>query len=583
MKVSNKIKNYDSETENINNLISNLEKLKENIANILKHINKYKDIDNIQKKISDFLIWITKFRDGKHEKNDDDLSKREKFLNLLKSDLDSLFKEDENLINLIKTSKNILNNINMKSEPPDNFQEEKEENNSENNYMNISNEDLNFFDINNSDNKEYSKKYSFYYQQNDKNEKSPNSSIKLDINNNEVQILPLKNYKEEFLKNFSKVIKKLILIGSVLADSTNDDSELPTIKDIDDNTDNTKILDYLTNICNFSSNNIIQNVDYSQSMVINKTLLNLLEINFENHDSDQEKNLDNYFLDEANFYESKKVDELDFDKIKQNLLYFINIFSKHNQIFNNDDFEIISQKISDYLNIQKTDLFILQKAPVLDNFVKSHNFDTISLDKIKAYPSFSKLYELKSLRNKLLHEELKIDTKYFDYRGNFLNPNSRRIIFRGKEIYDPPYGWMGLGLNVLGKYENDNWLEDISNKSGWTIAYRGIILKDSNKIKDYLKYFIKNRDLKIAETNLVNPIDNLRTLETVRRGIYMTPYIKIAEKYTQTISFDNKNYKVLLMAKVKISDIILEPENSNFWILNNDDIRIYRILFKEVN
>ena len=61
----------------------------------------------------------------------------------------------------------------------------------------------------------------------------------------------------------------------------------------------------------------------------------------------------------------------------------------------------------------------------------------------------------------------------------------------------------------------------------------------------------------------------------------MTPNIKVAEKYTQTISFNNKKYKVLLMAKVKISEI-QEPKGSKFWILNNDDIRIYRVLFKEI-
>ena len=578
MKAQNKIKNSDLEPENINNLIFNLEKLKENIANILKQINKYKDIDDIEKKISDFLIWITKFKDGKYEKNDDYLSKRDKFINLINKDIDSFFKEDEKLNNLIKVSKSILDNINMKFEPPDNFQEE---NNSENNYMNISNEDVNLYElINMSDNKEYSKKYPSYFKNNDKNEKSPNSSIKIDINNNEVQNLPLKNYKEEFLKNFSKVIKILTFKCSILADSTNDDSELPMIKDMNDNT---KILEYLTNIFNFSSNNTIQNVDYSQSReILNKTLKNYLDKIFENQDSDEEKNLDDFSCDEEIFNEAKKADQLVFDEIKQKLLFFINIFSKENKIFNNEDFEIISQKISDYLNIQNTDLFILQNAPVLDNFVKSHNFNIISVEQIKSYPSFSKLYELKLLRSKLLYKELKIDKEYFDYRGNFLNPNTSRNIFRGKEIYDPPYGWMGLGLNVLGKYENDKWLEDISNKSEWAIAYRGIISKDSNKIKDYLKYFIKKRDLKIAEINLKNPIDSKRRWKTIKSGIYMTPYIKIAEKHTQIISFDNKNYKVLLMAKVKIREIV-EPTNSNFWILNNEDIRIYRVLFKEVN
>jgi hypothetical protein len=193
-------------------------------------------------------------------------------------------------------------------------------------------------------------------------------------------------------------------------------------------------------------------VDYSQSReMLNKTLKNCLINIFENHDFNEDQNFEDDSFDEEMLNEVKKADGLNFEDIKQKLLFFINIFSKDNKNFNKEDLEIISQKISDYLNIQNTDIFILQKAPVLDNFVKTYNFNIISLKQIKAYPAFSKLYELKFLRNKLLIEELKINKDYLDYRGNFLNPNSTKNIFRGKEIYDPPYGWMGLGLNVLSK------------------------------------------------------------------------------------------------------------------------------------
>ena len=139
---------------------------------------------------------------------------------------------------------------------------------------------------------------------------------------------------------------------------------------------------------------------------------------------------------------------------------------------------------------------------------------------------------------------------------------------------------MGLGLNVLGKYGNDNWLED---KNEWTIAYRGISLKKNSKytIKDYLKHYIEKRDLGIAITNYGVKFDNKKHWEKVGEGIWMTPYIKIAEKYTQIINFNNKEYKVLLMAKVEFTKIRV-PKGTNFWVLNKDDIRLYRILFKEV-
>jgi hypothetical protein len=217
----------------------------------------------------------------------------------------------------------------------------------------------------------------------------------------------------------------------------------------------------------------------------------------------------------------------------------------------------------------------------IDNFVKSFNFNQISLKKIETYPSISKFYELKSIKYKLLIKEYNIKEECFDNRGNFLNPNSRKSKFRGKEIYDPPYNWMGIGLKVSGKHENDNWLEDISYNSDWAIAYRGISSKNQNFIKKILKEFIESQDLKSAVTIFKKKLNDKRHWGTIESGIYMTPNIKVAEKYTQYISFNNKKYKVLLMAKVKISEI-KEPKGSKFWILDNKDIRIYRVLFKEI-
>ena len=102
------------------------------------------------------------------------------------------------------------------------------------------------------------------------------------------------------------------------------------------------------------------------------------------------------------------------------------------------------------------------------------------------------------------------------------------------------------------------------------------------KMKTYLKDLIENQSLKNANVILKKGLNDSRHWKIIKSGIYMTPYIKIAEKYTQSISFDNKKYKVLLMAKVKISEI-QQPKGSPFWLLNDEHIRIYRVLFKEFN
>ena len=353
------------------------------------------------------------------------------------------------------------------------------------------------------------------------------------------------------------------------------------------------ITEYLTEIYNLKEESSINTNDRLNN-IENAFKFRLLDIlgepssstNFDKIEEDEE-----YFNDEIYIpnrpkknpisnQKNKNTNIFNFEKIKRNLIYFINIISKDNKYFNNDEIKSISDAISKYLSLQNNNLFIIQNSRI-NEFIKSSNFEDISLDNIKFQPISSKFYELKSLKNELLIKEYHFKKNLFDNSGNFLNPNSRQNIFRGKERYDPPYNWIGIGLNVIGKYEDDKWLNDISDKSEWAIAYRGIGTNiSSNDVKKYLRYFIE-KGLNIAKSSSKSKSNDKRRWKKVGEGIYMTPYIKIAEKYTQNITFNNKKYKVLLMAKVKI-DKIREPKGTNFWVLNNEEIRIYRILFKSI-
>ena len=77
-----------------------------------------------------------------------------------------------------------------------------------------------------------------------------------------------------------------------------------------------------------------------------------------------------------------------------------------------------------------------------------------------------------------------------------------------------------------------------------------------------------------------NALDIRHNGRRVGVGIYLSPNVNIAEKNSGTFIFNKKRYKIVLMAKVFTKNI-KEPEDHSFWILNNDDIRIYRILVKE--
>ena len=323
-----------------------------------------------------------------------------------------------------------------------------------------------------------------------------------------------------------------------MASSNYNDIDFPPLKDMSiiEN-----LLEYFGQVLAIGAS--IENPDYSSKQT--ETIIKEFKYYIEKYMNFQ-GTLEEDFEDECYEEGKDKSDNFNFVEIKKTLFYFINIISKENKKFSIDNLKTISENISNILQIENSHLMLIQNSSI-DDFVKSFNFHQITLKQNEIYPSISKFYELKSIKYKLLIKEYNIKEHFFDNRGNFLNPNSRKNKFRGKEIYDAPYSWMGIGLKVLGKYENDNWLEDISYNSEWAIAYRGISSKDSNFIKKILKEFIESMNLKSAFMIFKKKMKDKRHWRYIESGIYMTPNIKVAEKYTQTISFNNKKYKVLLI------------------------------------
>ena len=571
-----KTKDYDLKPENIKLLMTNLHNLKENLEIILKRKKEDNKLSGIIKQITDFFSWIKTFTDKNQKATNADYVIREKNIKEITEKLENYFKEDDELnkflemSKLINDSKEILRLLVF--EPPKiNYITS----NKANITMNINNSLFSGFDIEHEEDLEQ-----LYDDISDNPIEKSNNNIRINNNNNSLRSLT--EEKNKFKNNFSDAIKILISKFQFIYDSDNIE-KYPILNSLDDNNYFKSLLDFFEWIFTLSSDK--KSIKISEETEIeNKELKNFLEdilcnqntngdISYENNESS----------DELYIFEKCDNKNFNFDIIKQKLFYFINIIPKGNNKLTNDDLTNISSHISKTIDINKCDLLLIQNSPI-ENYVKSINFQDFHPKEIS--PIISKFNELKTLKKELLIKDYNIDIKYFDNRGNFLNQIPRNNLFRGKEKYDPPQNdWMGLGLNVLGKYDegNDDWLEDISNKSEWAIAYRGITSKNNSKytIKDYLKYFIVKGNLKIAETNNGEKINDKRHWRTVGKGIWMTPSINIAEKYTQTILFNEKTYKVLLMAKVKI-DKIREPIGTNFWVLNNDDIRIYRILFKEI-
>ena len=203
----------------------------------------------------------------------------------------------------------------------------------------------------------------------------------------------------------------------------------------------------------------------------------------------------------------------------------------------------------------------------IHNAIKSNKFDFDENNKI-----FDNIEEIKEIKLIIFKY---IGVENFDYKGNSKSFNSSQNIKRGTEKYDPPYGYTGIGRKVLDKYENNEWLTNKSKSSRWAIAYHPIF--DEKSIRKIFK-----EGLKPGNSQDFSGQEDIRHPgKKIQIGIYLYPNIKTAEDKANIIYFNKKYYKFILMARVKINEIS-EPENVNYWILNEENVRVYRLLIKEI-
>lgn len=294
---------------------------------------------------------------------------------------------------------------------------------------------------------------------------------------------------------------------------------------------------------------------------------------------------DDYFNDDFMEDEKFTIDNEEYDEIIVHLIKKDN-YNADDDEFNKDIIEKISKALS--INPANVTIFPNNKREFINNFIKDELFSKISLKGIrKKFPNLPKLYEFKLLIDGLIRYECQIPENKLDYKFNFITPNLSLNNKRGSEIYIPPYGWFGIGLNVLNKYNNNDWLNETGSKSKWANCYyffgKNLSSEEIIKIfKDIITNNVLYKDEKFQiKMNVFNKRKKSDKLQRIGIGYYLSNDINVAEKYTGVISFGKQRYKILLMAKVLIESI-KEPEDKSFWIIpKNEDIRIYKILLKE--
>jgi hypothetical protein len=323
----------------------------------------------------------------------------------------------------------------------------------------------------------------------------------------------------------------------------------------------------------------IENIESNHMMEDDDLIYNQ---NLNNNDEIDEINLDE--VRNENFVKNKKnqnQNQNSKSKTLENYYLLINLIYKKEGNLENEIIQAFNSNFS--LNKDQI-LFSYNKSYFIDRIIRTEKFDNLSLSEIKKnYQYFNELYEFKYFIDELLITQCKIDKKLIDYKGHFIIPNKSNNFIRGKEKYYPPYGWIGIGLKALGKYnDGDDWINDSSKESKWSIAYHGVggNLPSSEVLKKLNKKIING--LEDGESQYkCNYFDIRHKNKRIGTGVYLTPNIDIAENYSGEIKFNNSKYKIALMVKV-LNDKIREPEDINFWILNKKYIRIYRVLIKKI-
>ena len=186
-----------------------------------------------------------------------------------------------------------------------------------------------------------------------------------------------------------------------------------------------------------------------------------------------------------------------------------------------------------------------------------------------------------------------LDDVYLNFRFSRSQLDSRGNKFEGWGIgqnkgnykYDPPLGWIGIGLKVIGMYGDDAWIGNTYSKREWAVAYHGVGRgQSSEEIKRIIGIIIKGGFRQGYNQVHEDCPDINHPGKNVGKGVFFSSSIKTAEMYAGIIKINEQKYKTILMVRVK-PNAIRKCNclfNDELFVVNGtvDEVRPYRILFK---
>ena len=275
---------------------------------------------------------------------------------------------------------------------------------------------------------------------------------------------------------------------------------------------------------------------------------------------------------------------MDWD-IKLHMVYILILGFRRNQRLLNDknEYEELKKKLKDKLskdyNISKNKIIVT--CPQTGSFrvqviFQSDAFNNLNIkdftSKFKNDKNYPELQNLKYIQQDAILSGCKLSKGQLDSRGDRTDGWGVNE-YRGGKPYDPPIGWKGIGLRVVDKYDNGNntWIGMDNSKGEWCVAYIGVG-RDLNNPK--LRKYIAHKDC----------LDQEHPGRKVGEGICCTSFIKVAESFSGESKINGKNYKTVLMVRIKPDAIRSCKDRNDYWVVNGttDEIRPYRILYKEI-
>ena len=203
---------------------------------------------------------------------------------------------------------------------------------------------------------------------------------------------------------------------------------------------------------------------------------------------------------------------------------------------------------------------------------QSDEFNNLSIDefktKFKNHSDFQKLLELKNIHLDLINGPSQFNRNMLDSQGNKINGWSSKEK-RDNQYYKPPVGWLGIGLKVKGKYENDIWLGNNDSRGEWNVAFHGMARgRDSLTVKKIIGLIYKTC-LKPGPGQAHSECNDINHPgKKVGIGVTVTPSIETAEAYAGITEIDGKKYLTVLMVRVKPEAIRKCNCLDDYWVVN---------------